>query len=231
MQKGLRDRNSPSCTLSQNGYGASGSGQTPLASTHAPAPTTWVPAPRATTESVSARGLGGVLSHRNASLCSHGPCARPSGAAVGCIRHSGSCQDCLVQAPQHEPTNCPSWSMFLGQQQQMRWPATPRLLRAAVAHKVQVHSAELMAFATTLLWVYPVQRQPAQTFRSHCRRQLCQLCWAEAPIKIARMTLTIKLDRNWSSFQLANSAPPLSVTDSAIAPSARMLPHLRAARW
>ena len=47
--------------------------------------------------------------------------------------------------------------------------------------------------------------------------------WAEAPVKIARMTLTIKLDRNWSSFQLANSAPPLSVTDSAIAPSARML--------
>ena len=47
--------------------------------------------------------------------------------------------------------------------------------------------------------------------------------WAEAPVKIARMTLTIKLDRNWSSFQLANSAPPLSVTDSAIAPSARMV--------
>ena len=47
-------------------------------------------------------------------------------------------------------------------------------------------------------------------------------CWAEAPIKIARMTLTIKRDGNWSSFQLANSAPPLSVTDSAIAPSARM---------
>ena len=37
------------------------------------------------------------------------------------------------------------------------------------------------------------------------------------------MTLTIKLDGNWSSFQLTNSAPPLSVTDSAIAPSARML--------
>ena len=49
-------------------------------------------------------------------------------------------------------------------------------------------------------------------------------CWAEAPIKIARMTLTLKLDGNWSSFQLANSAPPLSVTDSAIAPSASMLP-------
>ena len=47
--------------------------------------------------------------------------------------------------------------------------------------------------------------------------------WAEAPIKIARMTLTIKLDGNWSSFQLANSAPPLCVTDSAIAPSARMV--------
>ena len=48
------------------------------------------------------------------------------------------------------------------------------------------------------------------------------ICWAEARVKIARMTLTIKLDGNWSSFQLANSAPPLSVTDSAIAPSARM---------
>ena len=48
-------------------------------------------------------------------------------------------------------------------------------------------------------------------------------CWAEAPIKIARMTLTAKLDGNWSSFQLANSAPPLSVTGGATAPSARML--------
>ena len=48
-------------------------------------------------------------------------------------------------------------------------------------------------------------------------------CWAEARIKITRMTLTIKLDRNWSSFQLANSTPPLSVTGSAIAPSARIL--------
>jgi len=47
-------------------------------------------------------------------------------------------------------------------------------------------------------------------------------CWAEARLKIARMTLTIKLDGNWSSFQLANSAPPLSVTDSALAPSARI---------
>ena len=44
--------------------------------------------------------------------------------------------------------------------------------------------------------------------------------WSEVP---ARMTLTIKLDGNLSSFQLANSAPPLSVTESAIAPSARML--------
>ena len=52
------------------------------------------------------------------------------------------------------------------------------------------------------------------------------LSWAEAPIKIARMTLTIKLDGNWSSFQLANSAPPLSVTDGAIAPSARMEVHM-----
>ena len=47
-------------------------------------------------------------------------------------------------------------------------------------------------------------------------------CWAEAPVKIARKTLTIKLDRNWSSFQLANNTPPLSVTGSVIAPSARI---------
>ena len=50
--------------------------------------------------------------------------------------------------------------------------------------------------------------------------------WAEAREKIARMTLTIKLDRNWNSFQLANSTPPLSVTDSAIAPSARIEMHV-----
>ena len=56
------------------------------------------------------------------------------------------------------------------------------------------------------------------------------ICWAEARVKIARMTLTIKLDGNWSSFQLANSAPPLSVTDSAIAPSARMRLQAFAAR-
>ena len=54
------------------------------------------------------------------------------------------------------------------------------------------------------------------------RRSAVRTRWAEARVKITRMTLTIKLDRNWSSFQLANSAPPLSVTDSAIAPSARM---------
>ena len=42
------------------------------------------------------------------------------------------------------------------------------------------------------------------------------------PPKNCKNDLTIKLDGNWSSFQLANSAPPLSVTDSAIAPSARM---------
>ena len=47
--------------------------------------------------------------------------------------------------------------------------------------------------------------------------------WAEAPVKIARMTLTIKLDGNWSSFQLANNTPPLSVTGSVIAPSARII--------
>jgi hypothetical protein len=36
------------------------------------------------------------------------------------------------------------------------------------------------------------------------------------------MTLTIKLDGNWNSFQLANNTPPLGVTGSVIAPSARI---------
>ena len=57
--------------------------------------------------------------------------------------------------------------------------------------------------------------------RHSCIRA-AMVSWAEALAKIARMILTIKLDWNWSSFQLANSAPPLGVTDSAIAPSARM---------
>jgi len=57
--------------------------------------------------------------------------------------------------------------------------------------------------------------------------------WAEAHIKIVKMTLTIKFNRNWSSFQLANRAPPLSVTDSFIAPSARMSgrPIVRFQTW
>ena len=50
-----------------------------------------------------------------------------------------------------------------------------------------------------------------------------KISWAEARIKITRITLTIKRDRNWSSFQLASNTPPLSVTGSVIAPSARML--------
>ena len=58
------------------------------------------------------------------------------------------------------------------------------------------------------------------------QQQLRLVCWAEARVKIARMTLTVKLDGNWSSFQLANSAPPLSGTDSAIAPPARMAKKL-----
>ena len=61
-------------------------------------------------------------------------------------------------------------------------------------------------------------RLPSSTLPMSCANG-----WAEARIKIARMTLTIKLDGNWSSFQLANNTPPLSVTGSVIAPSARML--------
>ena len=55
------------------------------------------------------------------------------------------------------------------------------------------------------------------------RSEIFIYSWAVARIKIARVILAIRLDWNWSSFQLASSAPPLSVTDSAIAPSARIV--------
>ena len=47
------------------------------------------------------------------------------------------------------------------------------------------------------------------------------LLWAEALEKL-RLRPCGRIDGNWISFQLANSTPPLSVTDSAFAPSARM---------
>jgi hypothetical protein len=45
-------------------------------------------------------------------------------------------------------------------------------------------------------------------------------CWVDSVKQIERMTLTSKRDRNLNSFQIANSAPRLIVTASAIAPSA-----------
>ena len=78
----------------------------------------------------------------------------------------------------------------------------------------------VLLFICVLAWELQGEPLWMQDFQCHA---VSQCCWAEAPIKIARMTLTIKLDGNWSSFQLANSAPPLSVTGSATAPSARMM--------
>ena len=63
-----------------------------------------------------------------------------------------------------------------------------------------------------------MRRRPCMAHVHACRDAEC---WAEPPTN-ARLASAIKLDGNWNSFQLANSAPPLSATDSAIAPSARM---------
>jgi hypothetical protein len=72
-------------------------------------------------------------------------------------------------------------------------------------------------------WGVDADRACRQARTNHCSHTKNTLFrWAEARIKIARMTLTIKLDGNWNSFQLANNTPPLSVTGSVIAPSARM---------
>ena len=46
----------------------------------------------------------------------------------------------------------------------------------------------------------------------------CGYCGPRPPAKIARMTFTTKLDRNLNSALQAHSAPPRSVTDTAIAP-------------
>ena len=81
----------------------------------------------------------------------------------------------------------------------------------------------LQTFKLALIVHYPATKAPPrQHSQNHRTSTAPRQSWAEAHIKIARMTLTIKLDRNWSSFQLANSAPPLNVTGSAIAPSARI---------
>ena len=59
--------------------------------------------------------------------------------------------------------------------------------------------------------------------RAHCHSTLAQLLvLGRSPHTIARMTLTIKRDGNWSSFQLADNIAPLSVTGTVIAPSARI---------
>ena len=49
-----------------------------------------------------------------------------------------------------------------------------------------------------------------------------EISWAEAHIKNARATLTIKICGNWNGFQFANSAHPLSVIDRATSSSARV---------
>ena len=94
-------------------------------------------------------------------------------------------------------------------QWQIRWAAWARRLHGSRMHARALYNLKEYVWHAVLGMAV---RRP-HVHISH---------WAEARLKIARVTLTIKLDGNWSSFQLANSAPPLSVTDSAIAPSARI---------
>ena len=117
-----------------------------------------------------------------------------------------------------------SASSLLGRPHLLRWHST--LPGAAYPLGEQCHQSAGSG-ACLVQSLGPTARGVARWCLCHELRSSgsrWQVRWAEAHIKIARMTLTVKLDRNWSSFQLANSAPPLSVTDSAIAPSARMLP-------
>ena len=92
----------------------------------------------------------------------------------------------------------------------------------SISHRISIINADAGAPACGNIACSCARPGARGVLLSKCVIFITTSRWAEAPIQIARMTLTIKLDRNWSSFQLANSAPPLSVTDSAIAPSARM---------
>jgi hypothetical protein len=65
-------------------------------------------------------------------------------------------------------------------------------------------------------------RVRARYVRQVVQLDLLSYCSAWRPLKIASTADGSDENGNWSSFQLANSAPPLSVTGSAIAPSARM---------
>ena len=101
--------------------------------------------------------------------------------------------------------------------------SSPRLARLTENHSCQAALAQLLHPRGTRRSRDDGALNAWQTSPGSLRpTRLLRPSWAEARIKITRMTLTIKLDRKWSSFQLANSAPPLSVTGSAIAPSARM---------
>ena len=98
---------------------------------------------------------------------------------------------------------------------------TPRDSDSAISQRHTIRASHIKTIWHILDSTINACPATRKTINQHCPDY--RDCWAEAREKIARMTLTIKLDRNWSSFQLANSTPPLSVTGSAIAPSARIV--------
>ena len=78
-------------------------------------------------------------------------------------------------------------------------------------------------FRTTAVWKRKILEKLLLLDRERSAPELVFILLGRSPRKIARMAAKAKLDGNWISFQLANSAPPLSVTDSAIAPSTRII--------
>ena len=78
-------------------------------------------------------------------------------------------------------------------------------------------------FRTTAVWKRKILEKLLLLDRERSAPEVVFILLGRSPRKIARMAAKAKLDGNWISFQLANSAPPLSVTDSAIAPSTRII--------
>jgi hypothetical protein len=124
---------------------------------------------------------------------------------------------------------------------QRRFPEVLAWTRSCRTQKLEMQPCSSLRKDFTSMEIIIINRAYDPRFTSRCSLQvaatdtmtdlgilkLLHFDWAGAPIQIARMTLTIKLDRNWSSFQIANNTPPLSVTSSVIAPSARIVLYMR----
>ena len=110
------------------------------------------------------------------------------------------------------------------------WPARSSPLHCTLAecgepfrvtiHKSNTHTHDLNALSKCIQIIRRARYDVC--FCVTLLNALFGMLLTRRPLKIASTAVGSAENGNWSSFQLANSAPPLSVTGSAIAPSARI---------